>query len=227
MKKIVLADSNELIRLGFRAVLNTEDTLEVAGEARNSKELLDVLGSFEADCCIIDYTSEGFDLNCIPDTLSKFPEIKFLAVSPNPTAPTVVDAIRGGVLSHVKKECSLNEIKEALFSTLDGNRFFCGNILQTIRDAEINVDDISDIDFSCDSVQISPRELDIIQYIAEGYTNTQVAEMLFLSPHTVNTHRKNIMNKLGVKNTAGIVMYAVKINLVSPNKFLFTGKTDS
>jgi DNA-binding CsgD family transcriptional regulator len=60
--------------------------------------------------------------------------------------------------------------------------------------------------------------------IAEGYTNTQIADMLFLSAHTINTHRKNIMAKLGVKNTAGIVMYAVKTNLVTPNKFLFAGQ---
>jgi len=58
-------------------------------------------------------------------------------------------------------------------------------------------------------------------YISEGYTNEQIAEMLFLSKHTVNTHRKNILGKLGAKNTAGIVMYAVKTQLVSPNKFLF------
>ena len=60
--------------------------------------------------------------------------------------------------------------------------------------------------------------------IAEGYTNAQIADKLFLSAHTVNTHRKNIMSKLGVKNTAGIVMYAVKSNLISPNKFLFTAE---
>ena len=64
---------------------------------------------------------------------------------------------------------------------------------------------------------------EIIKMIAEGLTNAQIAEDLFLSNHTINTHRKNILSKLGIKNTAGIVMYAVKMNLVSPNKFLFAG----
>jgi DNA-binding NarL/FixJ family response regulator len=76
-------------------------------------------------------------------------------------------------------------------------------------------------------VVISKREGEIITFIAEGYTNTQIAEKLFLSAHTINTHRKNIMSKLGVKNTAGIVMYAVKSNLISPNKFLFTSESDN
>jgi len=75
--------------------------------------------------------------------------------------------------------------------------------------------------FTCEAVILSERENEIIVHIAEGLTNEQIAEQLFLSKHTVNTHRKNIMAKLGVKNTAGIVMYAVKMNLISPNKFLF------
>jgi DNA-binding NarL/FixJ family response regulator len=105
--------------------------------------------------------------------------------------------------------------------------FFCGQILETISEANLDVEDI-DIDaFSCEAVVISKREGEIITFIAEGYTNTQIAEKLFLSAHTINTHRKNIMSKLGVKNTAGIVMYAVKSNLISPNKFLFTSESDN
>jgi DNA-binding CsgD family transcriptional regulator len=69
--------------------------------------------------------------------------------------------------------------------------------------------------------------MEIITLIAEGHTNAQIAEMIFLSAHTVNTHRKNIMAKLGVKNTAGVVMYAVKTNLVSPNKFLFAAQSQA
>jgi DNA-binding CsgD family transcriptional regulator len=84
------------------------------------------------------------------------------------------------------------------------------------------LNDLEIAEFSCEPVVISERELEVIKYIAEGYTNNEIAEKLFLSPHTVNTHRKNIMQKLGVNNTAAIVMYAVKSQLVSPNKFLFS-----
>ena len=89
---------------------------------------------------------------------------------------------------------------------------------------------MNDIDFesfSCEAVILSDRENEIIKLIAEGLTNAQIAEQLFLSNHTINTHRKNIMAKLGVKNTAGIVIYAVKTNLVSPNKFLFAADSNS
>ena len=83
------------------------------------------------------------------------------------------------------------------------------------------MEDIDFESFSCEPVLLSERENQIIVFIAEGKTNAQIAETLFLSNHTINTHRKNIMAKLGVKNTAGIVMYAVKTELISPNKFLF------
>jgi DNA-binding NarL/FixJ family response regulator len=106
--------------------------------------------------------------------------------------------------------------------TAAGGRFFCGQILNTIRKESIDVNDLELTEFNCEAVSITERELEIITLIAEGYTNVEIAEKLFLSPHTVNTHRKNILQKLGVNNTAAIVMYAVKTQLVSPNKFLFS-----
>ena len=103
---------------------------------------------------------------------------------------------------------------------------FCGQILERIREEKINIDDIEFDELSCDPIAISEREVEIIALIAEGYTNGQIAAKLFISNHTVNTHRKNIMKKLGVNNTAGIVMYAAKTNLVNPNKFLFSASEE-
>ena len=137
----------------------------------------------------------------------------------------MVDALRSGVKSYVKKDCDITEIINAIKETDRGNKFFCGQILETIQRANINVEDIDFESFSCEPVLLSERENEIIKYIAEGQTNAQIAEQLFLSNHTINTHRKNIMAKLGVKNTAGIVMYAVKTQIVSPNKFLFAGES--
>ncbi|MGZ3933249.1 MAG: response regulator transcription factor, partial [Bacteroidia bacterium] len=76
--------------------------------------------------------------------------------------------------------------------------------------------------FSCNGVTVTEREIEIVKLIAEGYSNKQIADKLVLSTHTVNTHRKNIMNKLAVNNTAGIVMFAVKNNLLETNHFLFS-----
>jgi DNA-binding NarL/FixJ family response regulator len=111
---------------------------------------------------------------------------------------------------------------DSIRETFGGGRFFCGQILDSIRKESIDIEDLNIAEMSCEPVNISEREMEVIKLIAQGNTNQEIADKLFLSHHTVNTHRKNIMAKLGVKNTAAIVMYAVKTELVSPNHFLFS-----
>lgn len=218
---VILADSNDLIRIGLRAILMAELNVTIVGEARNEKELIDQLKTFGASIVLIDFTSDGFSIDSIQRISAKDKSTKFLALTAAQSAQTLVDALRSGVTSYVKKDCDLVEIVDAVRETNRGNKFFCGQILETIQRANIDVNDLDFESFSCEPVVLSERENEIIVLIAEGQTNELIAEQLFLSKHTVNTHRKNIMAKLGVKNTAGIVMYAVKTDLVSPNKFLF------
>jgi DNA-binding NarL/FixJ family response regulator len=221
---VILADSNDLVRVGMRTILSSQTAFKIVGEARNKEELIQIVKNFGAAVILIDYTSPGFDIDVIPKILSFQSAAKFLAITPDQSAQTLVNALRSGVKSYVKKDCELSEIISAVEETGKGNKFFCGQILETIHRASIDVNDIDFESFSCEAVIVSERENEIIVLIAEGMTNAQIAEHLFLSNHTINTHRKNIMAKLGVKNTAGIVMYAVKTNLVSPNKFLFAAE---
>ena len=218
---LILADSNDLIRIGLRAILSTERAITIVSEAHNGEELLAQVKSFDTSLVLIDYTSSGFNIDIIPKVLSINKRIRFVAITAEQSPQTLVDALRSGISSYIKKDCDVNEILMAVKETGNGNKFFCGQILESIQRANIDVNDLDFESFSCEAVVVSERENEIIILIAEGLTNEQIAIQLFLSKHTVNTHRKNIMAKLGVKNTAGIVMYAVKTNLVSPNKFLF------
>jgi DNA-binding NarL/FixJ family response regulator len=218
---LILADSNDLIRIGLRAILSTEREITIVSEAHSGEELLAQVKSFDTSLVLIDYTSSGFNIDIIPKVLSINKRIRFVAITAEQSPQTLVDALRSGISSYIKKDCDVNEILMAVKETGNGNKFFCGQILESIQRASIDVNDLDFDSFSCEAVVVSERENEIIILIAEGLTNEQIAIQLFLSKHTVNTHRKNIMAKLGVKNTAGIVMYAVKTNLVSPNKFLF------
>jgi DNA-binding NarL/FixJ family response regulator len=223
---VILADSNDLVRVGLRTILNSHGGFKIVGEAHDKEELLEQVKNFGAAVVLIDYTSPGFNIDIIPKVLSQNKHVKFLAITPEQSAQTLVDALRSGVISYVKKDCDLAEIINAVEETSLGNKFFCGQILETIQRASIDVNDIDFDSFTCEPIILSERENEIIILIAEGLTNGQIAEHLFLSNHTINTHRKNIMAKLGVKNTAGIVMYAVKTDLVSPNKFLFAADSN-
>jgi DNA-binding NarL/FixJ family response regulator len=224
--KLILADSNDLVRIGLRTLIASHRKYEVVSEAKSSVELLEQATSFKPSLVVIDYTSAGFSIDVIPKLLQREKHIRCLAITPEQSAQTLINALRSGVLSYVKKDCDVGEITSAIDETIKGNKFFCGQILETIRKASIDVNDLDYDSFTCEPVVLSDRENEIIILIAEGLTNQQIAEQLFLSNHTINTHRKNIMAKLGVKNTAGIVMYAVKTNLVSPNKFLFASESN-
>ena len=223
MINLILADSNELIRIGLRTIFKSGN-VQILGEAESNEELLSQIKTFSPNIVLIDYTSKGFSIDVIPTALNSYPNLKFLAITPDQSAQTLVHAIKSGIMSYVKKDCSLNEIVDAVKETHAGNKFFCGQILDTIQNEGINVDEISEFEFSCEPIVLSLREVEVITMIAEGLTNIEISEKLFLSKHTVNTHRKNIMAKLGVKNTAGIVMFAVKQKYTTPNKYLFAGE---
>jgi len=219
--RVIIADSNELVRAGLRSTLLGHDRVKELVEVENSEALRNEALKSESALVMIDYTSPGFDINDIASTLRVNPALRFIGLTYLQSAQTLVDALRGGIMSYIKKDCSLVEISEAVNETASGKKFFCGKILETINKANLNPDELDAGALTCDPLVMTERENEIIVLIAEGYTNDQIADLLFLSKHTVNTHRKNILHKLGVKNTAGIVMYAVKTQLISPNKFLF------
>tara|TARA_Y100001933_G_C18983821_1_gene557710 strand:+ start:55 stop:732 length:678 start_codon:yes stop_codon:yes gene_type:complete len=219
---VILADSNDLMREGMRSILSAQTDLPIISEAINSEELCEQVQLSSPSMVILDFTSEGFTIDVVSKIKSIKPDVRFIAITPEQNAQTLIDALRLGVNSYVKKNCARDEIVNAVIETSRGNKFFCGQILETIQRAEIDVNHLDFDPLNCDPVILSERENEIIKLVAEGNTNGKIAELLFLSNHTVNTHRKNIMAKLGVKNTAGIVMYAVKMNIVSPNRFLFS-----
>ncbi len=223
--KIIIADSNLLIRTGLNVILSQHDEFVLCGEASSDQQLLDMVKSFSPNVVLIDFAAKNFSIDVVPAALKINSKIRFIAITGEQSGITIINALRAGIVSYIKKDCDMQEIVESVRETGGGGKFFCGQILQAIRKEAIDVNDLELTDYSCEPVTISDREAEIITLIAEGYTNNEIAEKLFLSPHTVNTHRKNILQKLGVNNTAAIVMYAVKTQLVSPNKFLFSPVT--
>lgn len=222
--KLLIADSNELIRIGLNSVFADVPEIDLVGAAGCSTDLLRKLNDQQVDVVMIDFTAPGFDIDTIPEIISNHKHVRCVAITPNQSGNIIATALRAGVMSYVKKDCSVKEIIDAVKSVAVGDQFFCGQVLDAVRQESIDTNQINANSISCEPVLLSERELEVIKHIAEGYTNTKIAEKLFLSPHTVNTHRKNIMQKLGVNNTAAIVMFAVKNELVNTNKFLFSSQ---
>jgi len=219
--RIITATGFPLESIGLTAVINAAGDMQCVASAADENALLEACASLVPDAVIIDFTSAGFSVDSIAKLRQRAKSVRIIAISGDEGVKVILDALKAGVNSYIKRDCDLEEVKECLRDTLSGSRFFCNKILAKIRREEINPEEPGLVPESCLGFGLSERELEIIVMIAEGYTNTRIAELLFLSSHTVNTHRRNIMAKLGVNNTAAVVMFAVKSELVSPNKFLF------
>lgn len=222
MIEIVIADSNHLVRCGLNAILSQYEDFRVLGEASTAEQLEEMVTAFKPAVVLIDFASKGFEVGTIQRCIRKYSLVRFVAITGDQSGNTIVQALRSGITSYIKKDCDIHEIVDSIRETYSGGRFFCGQILDSIRKESIDVEDLDIAEMNCEPVTISEREMEVIKLIAQGHTNQEIADKLFLSHHTVNTHRKNIMAKLGVNNTAAIVMYAVKTELVSPNHFLFS-----
>ena len=219
--KILIADNSFLIREGFRSIIIGNSNFKLAGEADKAEDLFEKLLLYKPHVLVIDYTSSYFSIDDIAAIHEKFPKVNILAVT-NPQSRIIISkAIENGVISHLLKDCGKEEIIEAIHDTAKGQKFFCGKILDTVLKEDTSLPLTKADIVSCDGIKLSSREVEIIQLISEGMSNKEIAERLFLSVHTVTTHRKNIMSKLGVNNTAGLVMFAVREKLLEPNKFLF------
>ena len=219
--RTIIADHSELAIIGLQAIFAGVDRIEVVGVARDPIELQALLVRHHPDVVLLDHTAEGFHARVIRDGIKRSKRTRFVAITPDPSSVALMSAIRSGVTSYIKKDCDVAEIIDAVLQTADGEKFFCGKILESLRRSNFNVEQFQMEPLSCAPVTLSDRECEVVQLIAEGLSYTRIADQLNLSAHTVNTHRRNVMQKLGVNNTAAVVMYAVKNGLVSPNRYLF------
>jgi DNA-binding NarL/FixJ family response regulator len=216
--KITIADSHFLSRKGLAVLLQENIDFALLSEALSSTDLINQSKFYTPNLIIIDYTSANYSLESMQQIIKKYPKTKILAITELQSNEIVAKAMKMGVTSHLLKDCDKDEIVEAIYKTALGEQFMCGKIAGAVLEGK----PVNTADYSCEGMNISEREMEIITLIAEGHSNKEVADKLFLSTHTITTHRKNIMSKLGVNNTAGLVLFAVRENLVSPNHFLFS-----
>ena len=216
--KILIADNSYLIREGLRSIIDSTKEFKLIGQVEKAEDIAEKILLYQPDVLVIDYTSPFFCIHDISIIHQKFPTTNILAITNPENKATISQAIDNGVISYLLKDCGKDEIIEAIQHTSKGQKFFCGKILDiVIKEKDV----VSSEKISCDGIKLSAREVEIIQLVAEGMSNKEIADRLFLSVHTITTHRKNIMGKLGVNNTAGLVMFAIRQNLITQNKFLF------
>ena len=220
--RVAAADVSFLLCEGMKSLVESVPRFEWAGSANTMDELDSLLGKKMPEVLIIDQTCTEFS-SALLFVRELFPLVSVLAINNKAERETIQTAFDDGVTSYLLKECGRSEIIDAIKATASRERFLCGKIADCLLSDKSQIHPAPPRDFvSCEGARVSHREMEIIRLIAEGYSNKEIADHLSLSAHTVTTHRKNIMGKLQVNNTAGLVMYAIRNNLLDPNKYLFS-----
>lgn len=221
MLSISLAFSEDLIEKGLLALINESDFLTLFSVIRSQEEVADLFKKKDSpDVLLIDVFSPVFNLDKVLAYSSFSAKTKVIPLTDLQNKHNFDRVLKSGINSFLLKSSSFEEIVECLLK----DAHICSKVLDVIKSKEVVVSSEFTYKATCESLNISEREIEIIKLIAEGCINKEIADRLFLSNHTINTHRKNIMQKLGINNTSGIVLFAVKEGIVSANDFLFSSK---
>lgn len=205
---IIIADKHYLSREGFKCLMGRYSGYNVVAEVTNDDELKQSVDSYPAAVLVVDFAQgNDFSLDMLHRLQKKYPELKLLVISAKNEKHEILAALESGASGYLLKECGDDEILEALAALPKGEKFFCAQILENVLDKKSPK--------ACESLYLTPRELEIVQLVAKGFSTHQIAEKLCRSKHTINTHRKNIMAKLGLNKPSDLVLYAVKKGIVA------------
>jgi len=208
--KVLLADAQFLIRFALKELLKETNTFSVIGEAGNEAELNKIIAETPPDIIVIDYNQPGFfSVESIKNIKEQHPTIELLVISSDDNKENIYDVINSGVLRFLTKKCDAHEINEAFRAIIRGEKFFCASIFNFIFEMSF-----SQNNYSSNPLPLSARELEIVQLIAQGLVAKEIGKKLNLSTHTVYTHRKNIMEKLKLRRSSELVLFAVNKGLL-------------
>jgi DNA-binding NarL/FixJ family response regulator len=209
-RKVVLVDDHTLFRNGLRILLNTMDDYQVVGEASNGKQFLDLLETDRPDLVLLDINMpvmDGIEAATIAQKL--YPELKIITLSMYGEEDYYYKMVNAGVKGFLLKNSDIKEVKAALDVVFEGGSFFSSELLQNLVNSLKSSSKSKEI-----HAELSEREMEILILICQGLSNQEIGDKLFISKRTVDKHRANILEKSESKNTAQLVMYAIKNKLV-------------
>lgn len=211
--KIIIVDDHPLVRFGIRTILEKTADMIVVGEAADGNTALELCESKHPDVVIVDISLPGMDgLELIRRIAQMDVESRTLVVSGREHPSYVVQAILNGASGYILKASTIEDVVPGIQATLRGERFLGKGIdipavRRSLRKLDTNAAGLLD--------KLSPREREVLKLLAEGYSGPQVAKMLNLSPRTIDTHRANMLKKLGFHRQTELVRFAVEHDILS------------
>lgn len=211
--RVLLADDHRVLRLGMRALLGSDPTMEVVGEAANGREAVESARELSPDVILMDITMP--DLNGVLATrqiLNKHPGIKVIALSMHSDGKYVSEMLTAGASAYLLKSCDIKELIHAINLVCGGQKYLTPEITgDVVRDYMRGISE----SIPTDTPDLSQRQQEVLQLLAEGLASKEIASRLHISVKTVTTHRQGIMHKLDIHSIAELTKYAVRAGLTS------------
>jgi len=207
MIRVFIVDDHPVVIEGIHSLVKNEKDIEWAGQAMNAQSCLGYFVNNTADIILMDINlpdTSGVDLCAI--VKEKYPGIFILGLSTFNQGLYIKKMMENGASGYILKNSSREELLKAIHAVCDGGIYFSGEVGEALK--QYQKSSVTEIPV------LSRREKEVLDLIAEGYTNPQIAEKLFVSPFTVDSHRKNLIAKLNVKNTAMLIRFAVENKMI-------------
>lgn len=211
--RIILADDHQIMREGLRSLLDKQQGIEVVGEAEEGRTTVRLVRDLSPDVVIMDI--EMASLNGIEATrqiVAKTPEVKVIALSVHSDRRFIAEMLKAGASGYVLKECSFEELVRAIRAVMANRIYLSPGIADKVIKDYVHF--LPHADFSVFSI-LTEREREVLQLIAEGKNTKEIAFSLHVSVKTIETHRKRIMDKLGIHSIAELTKYAIREGLTS------------
>ena len=209
--RLVIIDDHQIVINGIKGVVNTTDDIELVGTGLNAEELLKFLESHNTDLILMDINLPGMDgIKLCKHVKNQYPEIKIIGLTTFSQASFIAEMLRNGADGYLFKNTSEEELLKALRTVHAGSQYLSNEVNQKLVQRAMSKSQ-SEKGFI---PKLTRRENEVLQLIIEENTNQEIAEKLFLSTSTIETHRMNLCAKLDARNTAGLVKNAIKFGLV-------------
>src|ERR1700749_562860 len=213
MIRVFITDDHEIYLEGLALLLSKQAGIEVIGTAASGKELLALVPTLQADVLLLDvYLPDMGEEEILQQVRAMRPELRIIYLTLLRGTRYVHKLSKYNIQGYLLKNASIDELLTALRSVHEGGRYFSKDIHIGDRDEDFR-NTITIEDRQIDEI-LSRRELEVLRLICKEFSNAEIAEKLFLSVSTVETHRKNLIAKLGVNNTVGLVKFALRNNLI-------------
>ena len=212
--RVLVADDHAIVREGLGIMLGNQPDMEVVGLATNGREAIRMVDQYQPDVAVMDISMPELNgIEAIQQMLPGHPRMKVIVLSIHETKPYVYRALKAGAKGYLIKETAGLEVVDAVREVYRGERYLSQRIADLLTD--ISFRSLENSGETSPLEQLSPREREILQLVAEGKTSQEIAERLSISSKTVDTYRSRLMRKIGVEDMAGLIKFAIQHGVIS------------